>query len=219
MKLQNHLRDEILRTCHKFTKHVSSNTRRQIPRDYDITLNLQYFNETIINKYIDFWVAVLTHIGSDKKIINLGSGSGIIERIGRENGYNILSSDFDEEGLDILNAFPFYRKTLGVPLDIVNNKIDEDGFVINTSEKFDAMLITRFSLFKEKSKRQITPTQITRFFEEFDRVADRIYYCEFGQNTMRKDLADYAGTRYNVNDVQITSANGDLINVKEISKL
>ena len=221
MRVNNLDRQKLLSTCFEVVRFLGKKIGRRIPRDYDIVLNLQYCNETIIDGYIDFWITLLEFVDPKEKIINLGSGSGIIERIARDNGINMSSSDFDENVLHELDVFPVIRKLMGVPLDIVNNKVDEDNFKIQTEEKFDTMLISRFSLFKEKhvTGRKITDSQIKTFFDEFERVADKIYYCEFEPNVMRPDVANYAKSRYNVKDYKVPIPTGRVINIKEISKL
>ena len=220
-------RQKILSNCLAYMQDLGKRTGRVMSKD--MIVNLQYLNETQQSDYIDFWDSVVTYLklSGSKTFLDFGSGTNTMAAIGRWNGLDFKTSDLpDERDTDnFLSPFPLWRKRLDFPLDITNSWIDQDDFTIGTDLKFDTMVITRFSLFKERKRngRKLTEKQIKRFFDEVFRVADKIVYVEFPPNEMRKDLVNYAKMFYNVQQLHNMPQVYDVplntpLSVTEISK-
>jgi nitrogen regulatory protein PII-like uncharacterized protein len=89
-----------------------------------------------------------------KSYLDIGCGINFLKHIGNQEGFNIKSSDIEESNL----IFGFIRNYIGNKVDFYNNKVNDIGIIVNTTKRFDGVVLSRFVPFEHENdiKRMIS---------------------------------------------------------------
>jgi len=159
---------------------------RHILEDYNWSSQIQYVHP--VSHYVqskESWkiLECCLHelsFGTNTTILNIGSGSGYLERLFRRHSLNIKSCDYKaESGLDGVSVFAPLRYFFGVDLDYMMDSIHVDDFKIYNNvgelkEKFDWIIIARFLNHSYLDGEELDLQHILMCFEKLSNYCNNI---------------------------------------------
>jgi hypothetical protein len=144
-------------------------------------------------------IVIYLQMTNFKSILNIGTGPGIFEHVAKRNNLNVRTVEYIDEPDKELNQF--IREFFGTDIDYESTNFK--NYKINTSDKFDAALISRFGPFQSS----VTEQDMNNFFKEIFNYTEEIIIPNLllsaSASNYLNEIAEFDGFAYTLTNNSI----------------